>query len=133
MDGPGGGAAFAAAGAVVADDVRDLVDVPVFVEVALADGVVDVVGEEFGVLEVEAPVPVVVALEELGGGAVGDADLPELLAVADGLPVELAEVERLARDYGDVGLGVLAEDAVGDGVKLVGAGADLGDGEVAVG
>ena len=79
--------------------VRHLFEEPVLVVVALADGVGDVVGEEAGVAQRPAPEPVVVAVafEELVGGAVGIADLPDLLAVADGLPVEFAEVERSCR------------------------------------
>src|SRR5208283_5916640 len=89
---------------------------------------------EVAVAQRPAPEPVVgaVALEELVAGAIGVADLPDLPAVADGLPVELAQVQRLARFDRDVGLGVLAEDSVGEGMKRVGAGADVGDGEAAV-
>ena len=118
----------------VGGGVGDLLEEPVLAVVALADGVGDVVGEEVAVAQRPAPEPVVgaVALEELVAGAVRVADLPDLPAIADGLPVELAQVQRLARFHGDVGLGVLAEDAVGEGVQRVGAGADVGDGESAV-
>ena len=82
----------------VGGGVGDFLEEPVFAVVAFADGVGDVVGEEIAVAEAPAPEPVVgaVAFEEFVSGAVGIADLPELLAVADGLPIELAEVD-LAR------------------------------------
>ena len=135
VNSPGGGAALVLAGGLEVDVVGDLVDVPVLGGIGLADGEVDVVGEELGVFDVHAPVPVVVALEELLGGAVGCADLEDLLTVVDGMPLDGAEVESmLAGGDGDVGGGVIgAKDSIGDSVELVGAGADIGDGESAVG
>src|ERR1017187_8516907 len=108
VDGPRGRAALVLAGGFEVDVVRDLVDVPVLGGIGLADGEVDVVGEELGVLDVHAPVPVVVALEELLGGAVGRADLEDLLAVVDGAPLDGAEVEGLLPGGdGDVGCSVI--------------------------
>ena len=134
VDPPRGGAALVAAVGFEVGVVRDLIDEPVFGGIGFADGEVDVVGEELGVLDVLAPVPVVVAVAELFGGAVGGADLPELLAEVGGVPLDGAEVEFLAGRNGDGGGGVVcAEDAVGYGVELISAGADVGDGEGAVG
>ena len=135
MDGPRRGAALVLAGGFEVDVVGDLVDVPVLGWIGFADCEVNVIGEVLGVLDVHSPVPVVVAFEELFGGAVGGADLEDLLAVVDGMPLDGAEVESvLAGGDGDVGGGVVrAEDAVGDGVELVDAGADVGDGEGSVG
>jgi hypothetical protein len=78
---------------------------------------------------------VVIALVELFGGAVGRANLEDLLTVVDRVPLDGAEVEGLlAGGDGDVGGGVVrAEDSVGDGVELIGAGADVRLGEGAVG
>jgi len=101
VDGPGGGASAGAAGVVIGEGVRNLLEEPVFAIVTLADGVIDIVRKELRIFDIPAPVEVVVALEELRAVAVGNADVPELLTVADGLPCELAEIERLARGDGD--------------------------------
>ena len=112
--------------------VRHLLEEPVLVPIALADGVGDVVGEQQRVAHAPAPEPIVVALEEFAAVAVRVADFPDLLAVAHRLPFELAQVEVLARLHRDVGLGVFAQHAVGKRVQRVGARADVGDGEFAV-
>ena len=119
---------------VVGERVRHLLEEPVLVVVALTDGVGDVVGEQIAVAQTPAPQPVIgaVALVELAGGAIGIADFPDLLAIADRLPVEFAQIQVLARFDGDVGLGVFAEHSVGKRVERVRAGADVGDGEFAV-
>ena len=54
-------------------------------------------------------------------------------AVANRLPFQLAEVERLAGVNRDIGLGEFAENAIGDRVKLVRSGANVGDAEAAIG
>src|ERR1035437_3799557 len=134
VDRPRGGAALIAPVRLVVDVVRNLVDVPILCRVGFADGEVDVVGEVLGVFDVHAPVPVIVALIEHLGGAVRRADLEYLLAEVGRLPLDGPEVERLlAGGDGDAGCSVVrAEDTVGDGVKLVGARANVGDGEGAV-
>src|SRR5262245_30862706 len=83
--------------------VRRLLEEPVLPIVALPDGVRDVVRKEQRVAEAPAPEPVVFAvpLVELVAGPGGRADLPDLLAVTNGLPFELVEVHRLARLDGD--------------------------------
>src|SRR5215831_9978513 len=52
---------------------------------------VDVVRKFFRIIEVEAPLPVTIAVPELAGGAVGDADLKDGFAEAGGSPAEFAE------------------------------------------
>ena len=52
--------------------------------------------------------------------------------MADRCPWQLAQVERLARLDGDVGLRVLAEHAVGERVQGVVARTDVRDGEAAM-
>ena len=113
----------------------DLVDIPVLGWIRFTYCEINIIGEILRVFNVHSPVPMVVALEELFGAAVGGADLKDLLAVVDGMPLDGAEVESvLAGGDCDVGGGVVgAEDAVGYGVELVDAGADVGDGEGAVG
>ena len=112
----------------------NLLEEPIFVVIALTDGVGDVIGKEKRIAEAPAPEPVVVAvaLEEFVGGAVGVADFPDLFAVADGRPVELAEVEIFSCLDGDAGLCEFAEHTVGESVKGVFAGADVVDVEFAV-
>ena len=91
MDLPRRLATSSVAGAVVGIFVvRHLVDEPVLAEVAFADGELDIVREELRVVDVLAPVLVVVALQELRRGAVGDANLPELLSIAHRHPLQLA-------------------------------------------
>src|ERR1035438_159907 len=95
----------------------------------------DVVGEEAAVAQAPAPKPVVVgvALEEFVCSAIGIADLPDLLAIADGLPVEFAQVHALARFHGNRrGPVVFSKHSVGKRAQRIGAGADVGDGEAAV-
>ena len=114
--------------------VRHLLEEPVLVVIAFADGVGDVVGEQERIAHAPAPEPVVraVALVKFAAGAVGVADFPDLFAVAHGLPVQLAQVHRLARFNGDVGLGEFAQHPVGKRMQRVGAGADVGHGEFTV-
>ena len=111
-----------------------LLEEPVFVIIALADGIGNVVGKQAAVAQAPAPQPVIVGitLEELVSGAVGIADLPNLLAVADWLPVEFAEVDLLVCLDGDVCLGVFAQDSVRKGVQSVFTRADVGDGKSSV-
>ena len=71
--------------------------IPVAPPVALADDEIDVVGKLLGIEVVKPPLPIVVAVAELLGAAVGDADLPELPAVAERGPGQLAEFRRLPR------------------------------------
>ncbi len=114
--------------------VRHFLEEPVLAVIALADGVGQVVGEEERIAQAPAPEPIVrsIALEEFIGGAVGVADFPDLLAIADRLPFDIAQVQHLAGFDGDVRLGELAEDAVGEGVQGVGSGSDVGERELAV-
>src|SRR5213075_789251 len=74
-DGPGRAIGPVGAGALAV--------VPVGAGVAFADDKVHVVWEVFRVFVVESPLPVMVAVAEFGSGAIGDADLPKLLAMAD--------------------------------------------------
>ena len=112
--------------------VRDMLEEPVLAEVALADHVVHVIGKEPGVLQRDARVGIFIAFEEFRAVAVRDPDLPEGLAMANRCPWQLAQVERLARLDGDVGLRVLAEHAIGERVQGVVARTDVRDGEAAM-
>ena len=119
MDCPGRGAAHAGAGSIVADDVGDLLEIPVFAEIAFSDGVVHVVGKQIGVFQIHAPVEIVVAVEKFRAIAIWNADVPELAAIADGLPLQGAKIERFAGRDRDVTEGKFSEDAIGDRVQLV--------------
>src|SRR5581483_4420696 len=103
--------------------------VPVLAVVALADHEVDVVGKLLVVQVVKAPLPVVVAVAELRGATVRDADLPELAAVAHRLPLQGAEGVRLPGGDRDAGKAELAQHAVGDGTQRVRAGPGPGNRE----
>ena len=115
--------------------MRHLLEEPVLGRIALADGVGDVVGEEAGIAQRPSPQPVVgaIALEELVCGAVGIADLPELFAIADRLPVEFAEVQGFCLLRRSPSRSVIfTEDSIGKGAQNVGAGPHIGDGESAI-
>ena len=112
--------------------VRDVLEEPVLAEVALADHVVHVIEEQPGVLQRNARVSIFPPFEEFRAVPVGYPHLPEGLAMANGRPWQLAQVERLARLDGDIGLRVLAEQAIGERVQGVAARADIRDGEAAL-
>ena len=116
----------ASAGTVIVNDVRNLFEIPVFPEIASADRVVHILREQLGVLQIHSPVEVVVAFEELRAGPIGNSDVPELPAETHGFPFQPAEIDGLSRLDGHIGLGVFAQNSVGDGVQLVNAGANLG-------
>src|SRR5262249_54416117 len=82
---------FADDGDVSRFDARRLNIIPIFAAVALADDEVDVVREFFGVIKIEAPLPVMVAVAKFAGGAVGSADLENGFTEAFGIPGEVAE------------------------------------------
>ena len=84
--------------------VRHLLEKPILVVIALADGVSDVVGEQQRIAQAPAPEPVVVAVafEEFVAGAIWVADFPNLLAVAHWLPVKFAKVQILSGLDSDV-------------------------------
>ena len=96
----------------------------------------DVLGEKFWVLQIPAPVEIVVAFEEFGGGTIWNSDVPELFSVADyicGCQTRSESVPQiLAGFHNDICQDEFAEDAVGDGVEGVLAGADVGDCEFSV-
>src|SRR5215469_13728740 len=76
---------------------------------------------------------VIVTLEKLFATTVWNADLPKLGPVANRFPFQLAEIDGgSGLDY-NVRLGEFAENAIGDGVKFVGAGADTRDAESSIG
>src|ERR1700683_3439928 len=91
VDSPRRGAANAASIAAVIGSMGNLLKIPVLAVVADADGVIYVTVKEISILEVHSPVEIVVALEELRAFSVGDADVPDLPAIANGLPGERAE------------------------------------------
>ena len=104
--------------------------VPIGGGVAFADGV----GESGGDLVDPIGAARLVAELEFAGHAVGFADLPEEIGVVGRIPVEGAEIECVAGDD-DAVLGEgLGDGALGlPGVEGVGAGADVREGEIAVG
>src|SRR5262249_58750305 len=71
---------------------RRLGVVPVLGRVTLTNNEVHVLGELLRVLVVQPPHPVPVAMAIFFGAAVGDADLPELLAAANRLPFQPTQV-----------------------------------------
>ena len=79
--------------------MRYLFKEPVFVPIALADCVGDVVGEQQRIANTPTPQPIVIALEEFTAVAVRIADFPHLLAVAHGLPLELAQIVTVHRNF----------------------------------
>lgn len=107
--------------------------VPVFVPIALADDEIDVVGKFFRVIEVEAPLPVMIAVAEFAGGTIGDANLPKGVAVVSRIPLELAESFLFGGSDSEVGESEFTKDAGGDGVERIIARANIRNGELALG
>ncbi len=112
--------------------VRHLFEEPVLAVIASADRIGHVVREEVAVAQRPAPQPVFVPLVKLVAGPAGITDLPDLLAITHRLPVELAQVDVLARLDIDIGLGVFAEDTVGKGMQGIVARPDIVDRKAAV-
>ena len=89
---------------------------PILVEIASANRVVHVIGEQVGIDQIHAIVEIVIALHIFRSVAIGDADFPDLLTMTNGLPIKLAQIQRLTRLDSDVGLGVFTEYARCKGV-----------------
>src|SRR6202041_1501260 len=100
--------------------VRHLIDKPIFRRVGLANREVDVVGKELRVFDIHSPVPMIIAFEELPGGAIRRANLPDLLTVVRRMPLNSAEIQLLPRRNGHVrGRVISAENSIRNGVKLI--------------
>ena len=109
--------------------LRRLDVIPVMPPVALADDEIDIVGKLFRIEIIQSPLPVVVAVAEFLGTAVGDADLPDLPAIADRDPRQLPEFGRLARFHVNVSPTEVAQHTVRERVESVGARPRIRDGE----
>ena len=102
-----------------AANVRRLDIVPIFAPITFADDEVDVVRKFFGVVEIEAPLPVMITVVEFAGCAIGNADLPDSLTKMSWRPLELAKRFLFGGGDSEVGESEFSEDAVGDGVQGV--------------
>lgn len=107
--------------------------IPIFMPVALADDEIDVIRKFFRIIEIETPLPIVIAVAEFARRAVRNTDLPDGLTAAGGGPLQFAEGFLFSGGDSEVGESEFSEDTVGDGVERVIAWANIPNREIAVG
>ncbi len=104
-----------------------MLEEPVFMEIALADDVGNIIGKQRSIGRADARGVVDVPLEEFRSVAIGNPDIPKLLSTADGRPGDFAQVERFALFDIHIGHCEFAKYAIGEGVQRVAAWADIGN------
>src|SRR4029077_8205818 len=108
---------------------RNLRVIPIFAEIAFANHKVDVVGKVVGVLVIQTPLPVMIAVAEFLGRTIGNPYLPELPAKARRFPLQPADVHAASGKHDDIAPDGFAENTIRNRVQCVSAWANFRNGK----